>query len=116
MSPFLFDTRLFVVLAFLDFGQDAGLLALAFEAFQGVFERFVLPHLDQRHSVNHPFPRAVFGRFSGPIGQSSPRLAVLQIRAAVGAPGSADAVSGTPAWVLRPLHPGKPLFHIRGLP
>src|SRR5262249_8867898 len=50
----LLDAGLFVVLALLDLGQDARLLALAFEAFQGVLEALVLAHLDQRHRILTP--------------------------------------------------------------
>src|SRR5512140_3367341 len=46
---------LLVVLSLLELGKDSGLLAFAFEATEGVLERLVLLHVDQRHA-GHPFP------------------------------------------------------------
>src|SRR5262249_31285631 len=50
--------RLFVVLPFLQLGQDSGFLALAFETPHGVFEGFIFLDVDQRHG-RHPLTRGI---------------------------------------------------------
>ena len=50
----LANAGLLVVLSFLDFRENPRFFTFPLEAFQGVFEAFVLAHLDKRHSSDHP--------------------------------------------------------------